>query len=103
MPSIARLVVVPAALVSLLSACGGDDQSPAERAQDDGCDARDDLRDAISDVADDLSDGDLASAADGLDDVTESANALSSSLGELTEAQRAEVQPHIDAIQQAIG
>lgn len=67
-------------------ACG-DDTSPAEEARDDVCDARRDLVDA----------------SDELTDVTESIDERWTAAGNLTEAQRAEVQRQVDAITTALG
>jgi hypothetical protein len=89
--------VVSLTAVLALGACGDD-----ESATDQVCDARTSLRDSVETVTGDISDGNFGDAQDALPDVRDSYDELVSSLEDLTDEQRADIQPTVDSLRSTI-
>ena len=98
-------VALLVALVAVVAAsCGDDDeQSSAEAARDEVCDARAEVRDGLDAAAEDIRAGNLGDAQADVAGLQEDLADLGTAVGDLTEAQRAAVQPQLDAISAALG
>jgi hypothetical protein len=86
-----------------LASCGDDDQSSVEAARDEACDARSEVRDGLDAVAEDIRAGNLGDAQDDIAALRDDLVELGTAVADLTEEQRAAVQPQVDAISDALG
>jgi ABC-type transporter Mla subunit MlaD len=95
----------PLLVLGLLAAgCGDDDDaSPAEDAQAEVCEDRNDVSNDMSELVAAVEARNFGDARDELGDIGESLSDLAEATSQLTQAQRDEVQPQVDAIQTAIG
>jgi hypothetical protein len=89
--------VVSLTAVLALGACS-DDQSTT----DEVCDARSELRDSVDAVTTDISDGDFDAARDALPEVRDSYDNLVSKMDDLSDEERADLQPSVDALRETI-
>ena len=98
-------VALLVALVAVVAAsCGDDDdQSSSEAARDEVCAARAEVRDGLDAAAEDIRAGNLGDAQAEVAGLQEDLADLGTAVGDLTEAQRAAVQPQLDAISAALG
>jgi hypothetical protein len=94
---IALCAVTAGMAVLTLAACGDD-----ESASDQVCDARSSLRESVETVTSDLSEGNFGEAQDALPDVRDSYDELVSSLDDLSDEQRADIQPTVDSLRATI-
>jgi hypothetical protein len=89
--------VVSLSALLALGACSDDNSTT-----DEVCDARSELRDSIDAVTSDISDGDFDAARDALPDVRDSYDNLVSKMDDLSDEERADLEPSVDALRETI-
>jgi hypothetical protein len=93
----AAVGVVSLTAALAIGACS-DEQSTTDQV----CDARSELRDSVDAVTDDISDGDFDAARDALPEVRDSYDNLVSRMDDLSDEERADLQPSVDALRETI-